>query len=290
MFNKRIARPVIGLTLTLVVAFLVSLTTAVPASAAEWNHKAYTKAVAESGRKMDLSEAAFNQIQARKKLALAGIERYLKGKFGKADPAVLKAFAEVPREYFHYNYQAKHNFAAAAYEAEAHPWGIGYGSALSDYLGQAYMTQLAQPKPTDVVLEVGTGSGFQISLLSRIVKEAYSVEIIKPLGEGVHEIFKPIGYTNVHTKVGDGYFGWPEVQGGFDIIMLTCAASYVSPELLKQLRPGGRLIVPIGQRFKKGQFLYVFTKDKEGKIHSRMDMGVFFIPMTGEIQRRPQGK
>ena len=91
------------------------------------------------------------------------------------------------------------------------------------------------------------------------------------------------GGGDVHTRVGDGYFGWPEVKGGFDIIMVTCAARYVSPELLKQLKPEGRLIVPIGQPFKKGQVLYVFTKDKDGKVHSRKDMGVFFIPMTGKI-------
>jgi len=137
------------------------------------------------------------------------------------------------------------------------------------------------------VLEIGTGSGFQSSLLSRIVKDVYSVEIIKPLGSEVARIYKPLGLENVRTRVGDGYFGWPEVEGGFDIIMVTCVARYVSPELLRQLKPQGRLIVPIGQPFKKGQVLYVFTKDKQGKVHSRKDMGVFFIPMTGRIM---QGK
>jgi len=149
------------------------------------------------------------------------------------------------------------------------------------------MTQLARPKPGETVLQIGTGSGFQSSLLSRIVKDVYSVEIIKPLGTEVAKIYKPLGLENVHTRVGDGYFGWPEVSGGFDIIMVTCVARYVSPELLKQLKPGGRLIVPIGQPFKKGQVLYVFTKDKSGRVHSRKDMGVFFIPMTGRIM---QGK
>ncbi|MBN8906811.1 MAG: hypothetical protein J0H99_09355, partial [Rhodospirillales bacterium] len=122
-------------------------------------------------------------------------------------------------------------------------------------------------------------------LLSRIVKQAYSIEIIEPLGRAVGKIFAPLGYDNVHTKVGDGYYGWPEVQGGFDIIIFTCAATFAPPDLFKQLKPGGRMIIPIGQPFKRGQVLYVYTKDEEGKIHSRRDVGVFFIPMTGAIQK-----
>ncbi|MEW6267384.1 MAG: protein-L-isoaspartate O-methyltransferase [Thermodesulfobacteriota bacterium] len=274
-----------GASILAAVSLLIASGWLASSAQAAWTYQDYTKAVKASERKMEIGEADFNRIQQRKERALTSIESYLKERFGQADPLVLKAFKETPREYFHYNYQANVGSVTAAYEIPAHPWGIGYGSALSDYLGQAYMTQLAKPTANDVVLEVGTGSGFQIALLSRIVKEAYSVEIIKPLGEGVAKIFAPLGYTNVQSKVADGYFGWPEVQGGFDIIMLTCAAQYVSPELLKQLKQGGRLIVPIGQPFKKGQFLYVFTKDKDGKIHSKKDMGVFFIPMTGEIQK-----
>ncbi|MDH4249017.1 MAG: protein-L-isoaspartate O-methyltransferase, partial [Deltaproteobacteria bacterium] len=190
-----------------------------------------------------------------------------------------------PREYFHYNYASKHDFSSTTYEEEAKPWAIGYGSALSDYLGQAYMTQLAAPKATDVVLEVGTGSGYQISLLSRLVKQAYSIEIIQPLGTGVSKIFKPLGYENVSTRVGDGYFGWPDVKEGFDIIMVTCAAQFVPPALIAQLKPGGRLVIPIGQPFKRGQVLYLYTKDDKGKVRSRKDVGVYFIPMTGQMQK-----
>ena len=98
-------------------------------------------------------------------------------------------------------------------------------------------------------------------------------------------IFAPLGYNNVHTKVGDGYYGWPEVEGGFDIIIVTCAATFAPPDLFKQMKPGGRMIIPIGQPFKRGQVLYVYTKDAEGKIHSRRDIGVFFIPMTGAIAK-----
>jgi len=254
---------------------------------APWNFKTFREAMRQSGRPTDLPEKDFVELQARKAVAMQSIERYLKRRFGQADPGVLRAFRELPREYYHYDYQRRQAFASNSYEPAPKPWAIGYGSALSDYLGQAYMTQLARPRPGDTVLEIGTGSGFQSSLLSRIVKDVYSVEIIKPLGSEVARIYKPLGLENVRTRVGDGYFGWPEVEGGFDIIMVTCVARYVSPELLRQLKPQGRLIVPIGQPFKKGQVLYVFTKDKQGKVHSRKDMGVFFIPMTGRIM---QGK
>ncbi|MDP2848318.1 MAG: protein-L-isoaspartate O-methyltransferase [Humidesulfovibrio sp.] len=253
---------------------------------AAWDFKTFQDAMRQSGRSVELQEKGFAELQSRKATAMATIEKYLKQRFGKADPNVLRAFRELPREYYHYDYQRKRPFASNCYEPAPKPWAIGYGSALSDYLGQAYMTQLAKPRPGDTVLEVGTGSGFQSSLLARIVKDVYSVEIIKPLGADVAKIYKPLGLDNVHTRVGDGYFGWPEVTGGFDIIMVTCAARYVSPELLKQLKPQGRLIVPIGQPFKKGQVLYVFTKDKNGKVHSRKDMGVFFIPMTGKIMEQ----
>ena len=124
-----------------------------------------------------------------------------------------------------------------------------------------------------MTLEIGTGSGFQSALLSRIVKRAYSIEIIEPLGKAVGKIFAPLGYDNVHTRVGDGYYGWPEVQGGFDIIIVTCAAQYAPPDLFKQMKPGGRLVIPIGQPFKRGQVLYVYTKDAEGKIHSQARHG-----------------
>ncbi len=254
---------------------------------AGWTRQAFLDAMAQSGRPLDLSESAFQAIQARRPAALKRIESYLKERLGSADPAVMQAFAEVPREYYHYMYEGHQAMPSVAYEAEPKPWALGYGSALSDYLGQAYMTQVAKPKPGDVTLEIGTGSGFQSSLLSRIVAKSYSIEIIEPLGKAVGKIFAPLGYDNVQSRVGDGYYGWPEVEGGFDIIIITCAAQYAPPELFKQLKPGGRALIPIGQPFKRGQFLYVYTKDADGKIHSRKDVGVFFIPMTGTMMKTP---
>ena len=257
-----------------------------PARAAtSWTRAAYESAMRESGRTATLTDQQFDAIQKRKPAALRRIDSYLKERLGGADPAVMAAFDSVPREYFHYLYSERRAAPGDAYEDTPKPWGLGYGSALSDYLGQAYMTQICKPSANDTTLEIGTGSGFQSALLSRIVKQAYSIEIIEPLGRAVGRIFAPLGYTNVHTKVGDGYYGWPEVKGGFDIIIVTCAATFAPPELFKQMKPGGRMIIPIGQPFKRGQVLYVYTKDSDGKIHSRRDVGVFFIPMTGAIQK-----
>jgi protein-L-isoaspartate(D-aspartate) O-methyltransferase len=269
---------------------LLAIFVCATARAGDWSYAAYISAMKESGRNTNISEQDWQQIQEKKPKALKKIESYLKERLGEADPRVLKAFQEVPREYFHYQYAEKRAFARDAYEDNPKPWAIGYGSALSDYLGQVYMTQVAKPTPDSVTLEIGTGSGYQSSLLSRIVKRAYSVEIIEPLGKAVGKIFAPLGYNNVETRVGDGYFGWPEVKDGFDIIIVTCAAQYAPPELFRQLKPGGRLVIPIGQPFKKGQFLYIYTKDEQGKIHSKKDVGVFFIPMTGEMMKKAQLK
>ncbi|MBL8674471.1 MAG: protein-L-isoaspartate O-methyltransferase [Rhodospirillales bacterium] len=270
-----------------VLALLIPALAAGGASAqGGWTYDSYLKAMQDSGRRSDLTKASFDQMQQRRGNALRNLETYLKGKFGEADPYVMKAFAEVPREYFHFNYAGPWSFARDAYDWYPRPWAIGYGSALSDFLGQAYMTQLAKPRPGENALEIGTGSGYQISILSRVVSKAYSIEIIEPLGTAVSKIFKPAGLDNVESRVGDGYYGWPEVKEGFDIIMVTCVAQHVPPELLRQLKPGtGRLIIPVGQPFRREQVLYVFTKDADGRINSRRDVGVYFIPMTGRISK-----
>ena len=256
------------------------------APAAEpWTIEKLRAAAEASGKPIIIEPAQFAAIQSQKEKALAVIEQYLHDHFKRADKRVLEAFRRLPREYYHYHYANKRWFATEAYEVPARPRAIGFGSALSDYVGQAYMTQLAQPKPGDRALEIGTGSGFQASALSYLVREVYSIEIISPLGKSVAKVFAPLGIANVHSKVGDGYYGWPEVKEGFDIIISTCTMPFVPPALIEQLRPGGRLIVPVGQPFKKGQFLYVYQKDAQGKVHSRRDMGVYFVPMKGAVEK-----
>ena len=240
-----------------------------------------------SGRDLgSVDEGSFLTAQKRKQKYLDEIRAMLGRNFSSVDPAVMKAFEEVPREYFMYNYEAEHNMGQSAYEVPAQEWKIGYGSVLTDYMMQAYMTAKAKPRPTDVSLEIGTGSGFQSSILSRIVKKAYTIEIITSLGDKVKSIFAPLGFENVESRVGDGFFGWPEVEGGFDIILVTAQAPFVPPALLSQLKKGGRMIIPIGQPWKP-QFLYLFSKDAQGKVHSQRDVSTLFIPMTGQIQTPP---
>jgi protein-L-isoaspartate(D-aspartate) O-methyltransferase len=253
-----------------------------------WTVDKLNAAMEASGRPVKVSAAKFAAIQERRTAVLARIEKYLDQRFGKADPAVLKAFAEVPREYYHYHHKERRAFMDDAYDPEAKPWSVGYGSALSDYLGQAYMTQAAKVTPDSTVLEIGTGSGFQSSVMGKLAKKVYSIEILEPLGKSVANMYKPLGYDNVSTKTGDGFFGWPEVEGGFDVIIVTCAAQYVPPALFKQLKPGGRLLIPIGQPFKRDQFLYIYTKDKDGKVTSKKDIGMYFIPFTGQMMKAPK--
>lgn len=265
--------------------FLAAFSMAAQLGAGTWTLADFDKAVAASGRHMRLTQDQFDAIQARKPRMLSNIEAYLKERLHQADPEVLRAFGDLPREYYHYHYERKVSLARSAYEADAKPYAIGYGSALSDYLGQAYMTQLLNVKPEHKVLEIGTGSGYQISILSRLAKEVYSIEIQRPIGEAVARLFAPLGYANIQSRVGDGFYGWPEVEGGFDRIIVTCAASFVPPALISQLKPNGVMVIPVGAPFKRNQVLYVYRKDADGKVHSRRTTSVYFVPMTGDIAK-----
>jgi protein-L-isoaspartate(D-aspartate) O-methyltransferase len=201
------------------------------------------------------------------------VERHLAER-GIKDERVLEAFRTVPR----------HRFVPAesrrlAYEDES--IAIGEGQTITPPYDVAFMTEALQPKPTDKVYEVGTGSGYQAAILSRLVKEVYSVEIHEPLGRRAAAVLKELGYDNVHTRVGDGYAGWPEAAP-FDAIIVTCAPQKIPPPLVQQLKEGGRMVIPLGDRYL--QKLYVLEK-KGGQMVGRPGRGTLFVPMTGRAQR-----
>jgi protein-L-isoaspartate(D-aspartate) O-methyltransferase len=143
------------------------------------------------------------------------------------------------------------------------------------------MTEVLDPKPTDRVYEVGTGSGYQAAILSRLVKEVYSVEIHEPLSKRATQVLSELGYTNVKTRVGDGYAGWPEAAP-FDAIIVTCAPRAVPPPLVEQLKEGGRLVIPLGDRFH--QTVHLMIK-RDGKLIDRELRPTLFVPMTGRAQK-----
>ena len=193
---------------------------------------------------------------------------------GIKDPRVLEAFRTVPRHRF-----LPDDTRRQAYDDESIP--IGEGQTITPPFDVAFMTEMLQPKPTDKVYEVGTGSGYQASILSRVVKEVYSVEIKEPLGKRAAEVIKSLGYKNIHTRIGDGYSGWPEAAP-FDAIIVTCAPEAVPQPLVDQLKEGGRMVIPVGNRF--NQMVYLGTK-KGGKLTLKELRPTLFVPMTGRAQR-----
>lgn len=189
------------------------------------------------------------------------------------DERVLAALAEVER----------HRFVPERLQSEAyanHPLPIGHGQTISQPYIVALMTDLMAPGPEDVVLEVGTGSGYQAAVLAKLVRQVYSIEIIEPLASTAGARLEQLGYTNVTTRLGDGYFGWEE-HAPFDAIIVTAAASHVPPPLIEQLKPGGRMVIPVGGRFTV-QYLLLLEKTMAGEIRTRQITAVRFVPLTGE--------
>jgi len=192
---------------------------------------------------------------------------------GVTDPAVLEAMLKVKR----------HLFVSPRQEREAysdHPLPIGYGQTISQPYIVAVMTEELNLSPNSVVLEVGTGSGYQAAILAKIVKEVYTIEIVKPLAEQARARLEKLDYKNVTVKQGDGYFGWEEFAP-FDAIVVTAAASHIPPPLIEQLKPGGKMVIPVGPVFFVQQLL-VIEKKKDGTITQRSLMAVRFVPLTGE--------
>jgi protein-L-isoaspartate(D-aspartate) O-methyltransferase len=141
------------------------------------------------------------------------------------------------------------------------------------------MTDLLKLKKDDKVLEIGTGSGYQAAVLAEIAKSVYTIEIIEPLGNEAARRLQSLGYDNVNTRIGDGYYGWPEAAP-FDAIVVTAAASHVPPPLLKQLKPGGRMVVPLGASFMT-QYLMLVEKQPDGSVTTHQIVPVHFVPLRG---------
>jgi protein-L-isoaspartate(D-aspartate) O-methyltransferase len=189
---------------------------------------------------------------------------------GIKNPRVLDAMRQVPRHEL-----VPKELRSLAYRDS--PLPIGYGQTISQPFIVAFMTEQLDPKPENRVLEIGTGSGYQAAVLSPLVAEVYTIEIVEPLAKRATADLKRLGYTNVHVKAGDGYKGWPE-HAPFDAIIVTCAPDRVPPALVEQLKEGGRMVIPVGDG--QNQLLYLMEK-KEGKITQRAVLPVRFVPMTG---------
>ena len=166
------------------------------------------------------------------------------------------------------------------YAYENRPLPIGHGQTISQPYIVALMTELVRPHPDDVVLEVGTGSGYQAAVLAELVDRVYSIEIIRALASQAKHRLADLGYDNITTRLGDGYFGWEE-HAPFDAIVVTAAASHVPPPLIEQLKPGGRMVIPVGGRFTTPTLL-LLEKTEEGEIITRQYGAVLFVPLTGE--------
>jgi protein-L-isoaspartate(D-aspartate) O-methyltransferase len=195
---------------------------------------------------------------------------------GVKDPVVLAVMGKVPR----------HLFVDPSYRDRAygdHPLPIGEGQTISQPYVVALMTEALGLKRSDRVLEIGTGSGYQAAVLAEVVREVYTIEIRKDLAQRAELTLKQLGYKNVQVKYGDGYFGWEE-QAPFDAVIITAAANHIPPPLIKQLREGGRLIVPLGSTV-YFQTLTLATK-RRGQLDVEQISPVAFVPMVGEMQKK----
>lgn len=188
------------------------------------------------------------------------------------DERVMEAFRRVPRSAF-----VPEELAVSAYAN--HPLPIGHGQTISQPYIVALMTDLVCPRPEHVVLEVGTGSGYQAAVLSGLVSRVYSLEIVEALGRQARERLARLGYGNVEVRVGDGHAGWPE-HAPYDGILVTAAAEAVPPALVDQLKPGGILVIPVGMSY-FGQQLRVIRKGGDGEVKARDVLPVVFVPLTG---------
>jgi protein-L-isoaspartate(D-aspartate) O-methyltransferase len=195
-------------------------------------------------------------------------------KQGITNPRVLQAMRRVPRHEFVPAYQRRR-----AYEDTS--LLIGYKQTITWPFIVAFMTEALDPRPTDRVLEVGTGTGYQAAVLSLLVDEVDSIEIIPALGKAAEKRLKRLGYKNVRTKIGDGYLGWPE-RAPFDKIILTCSPEKIPQPLIDQLKEGGRMVLPLGSRYEQALIL---LEKRKGRLDRREMLPTFFVPMTGRSDK-----
>ncbi|MBA3477675.1 MAG: protein-L-isoaspartate(D-aspartate) O-methyltransferase [Lautropia sp.] len=200
---------------------------------------------------------------ARSTAALPGRERF--------SDAVMQAMEKVPRHRF------VQESAQGAYRNR--PLPIGQGQTISQPYIVALSTDLINPEPQDVVLEIGTGSGYQAAVLAEVVTQVFSIEIVEPLGREAAARLAALGYGNVEVRIGDGYQGWPE-KAPFDAIIVTAAAPTVPEPLVQQLKPGGRMVIPVGTQHGSQELLLV-EKAADGSVAAKVVLPVRFVPLTG---------
>lgn len=187
-------------------------------------------------------------------------------------PGVLEVLGMVPR----------HEFVPEGLRPQAYadrPLPIGYGQTISQPFIVALMTDLLQVGPNDAVLEIGTGSGYQAAVLAHLARKVHTIEIIPALADAAAQRLQRLGYANVATRLGDGYYGWQEAAP-FDGIIVTAAASQIPPPLIGQLKSGGRMVVPVGAPFAL-QHLVLIEVDNERKVRTRQLLPVQFVPLAG---------
>ena len=194
---------------------------------------------------------------------------------GVRDERVMVAMSKVPREEF-----VPENMRGQSYADNALP--IGHDQTISQPFIVAFMTEQLRPQPTDRVLEIGTGSGYQTAILAELVKDVYTIEIVEPLAKEASARLARLGYSNAHVKIGDGYQGWPDVAP-FDAIIVTCAPDKVPQPLTQQLKEGGRMIIPVGNGLDQQLFL---LEKKDGQMAQRAILPVRFVQMAGEAAKQ----
>jgi len=206
---------------------------------------------------------------------IGALVRETRAQIGKQafDERVMSVMAKVSR----------HEFVPAdqvPYAYQNRPLPIGHGQTISQPYIVALMTDLARAEPGHKLLEIGTGSGYQAAVMAHLVKDVYTIEIVEPLGVQAMQRLKKLGYANVQVRLGDGYHGWEE-HAPYDAILVTAAASHIPPPLVRQLKPGGRMVIPVGAAFMVQQLMLV-EKNLDGSVSTRQILPVAFVPLTGK--------